>query len=263
MKPTFFSLLFFFVLGCSPGKNNETGADSTQAVTGAVVMKASAPIDPAKTSTPHFPTYSGEIFTEIENEASITRELLTLLSQYENKKFAAVKSRYSIIYQVENDYDNSTESAERKETKTWYYDSVAQLRAYTSEYKSDVDSTTTIYLFTNEKLTAAYMDNFWSGQDSGIRRERALNSQCPSCGVEVNLDNSDPLKILDNKHISYLSDTFFKDHKELLSDLKNPTVIKSKGDDRIINMQKSWDNKPYTIEYAINESLYNKLTTGN
>ncbi len=264
------AIFFFFALiifGCSSGiKDEASPADSTRVVTDSAIVVASnpvePPIDPAETAALSFPTYSGEVFTEIEHEAAITRALLTLLGQYEMEKVVRIKSNSTITYMATNDYDDSKSKAVITETKTWYYNSARQLRAFMSAHKSDTDSTTTIYLFSDDKMIGAYQDNFYRGQDSGVTRGRWVSSKCPECGVYIQLNSQPVVTTMDETSFAAMSAKFFDDYNNMLNDLKRTAISRSKGHDILLTAEKAFDDTPYKLNYTANQSVYSKLLKG-
>jgi hypothetical protein len=231
------TLILSVVVSCTPIKNNETAVDSTQhapdTLAKAIPIAVEPPIDISKTSSPNFPAYSDTIFTEDESEAAITKDLITLLREYKTRKLVKIKSTYSMTYSVGNDGDDSTEDATRTETKTWYYDINRKLSAYTLTSKDayvqrDVndgservsDQKTTIYLFTNEQLTAVYDDHESTNQIFYSDKERIVIAQCPACGVTISEDTStsEGTKVspIDQAHVTELSKLFFEEYKKCL-----------------------------------------------
>jgi hypothetical protein len=279
MKTTssLFTLILFVVVSCTPLKNNETAVDSTQhapdTVAKAIPIAVEPPIDISKTSSPKFPTYSDKIFTEDESEVAITKDLVTLLHEYETRKFVKIKSTYSMTYPVGNDGDDSTEDATRTETKTWYYDINRKLSAYTLTSKDayvqrDVNDgservsnqKTTIYFFANEQLAAVY-DDYESHDQIGISdKERIIIAQCPACGVKISEDTSTSegakTSPIDQAHVTELSKLFFEEYKKMLVDLQGTRIERISGDNCLFSVQKPWDDKAYMLNYSSNQSMY-------
>ncbi len=277
MKPILYFLVFLVALSCAPGKNNETTVDSTQhapdTIAKAIPIAVEPPIDISKTSSPKFPTYSDKIFTEDESEAAITTELMTLLHEYEAKKFVKIKSTYSITYQVGNDGDDSTEDATQTETKTYYYDINRKLSAYTHTSKDayvqrsvedgserTISQKTTIYLFADEQLAAVYDDYESNGQIFYSNKERIVITQCPACGVNTSesTSTSEGVKAspIDQAHVTELSKLFFEEYKKMLIDLQGARIEKISGDNCLFSVQKPWDDKAYILNYSSNQSIY-------
>jgi hypothetical protein len=296
MKTTssLFTLILFVVVSCTPIKNNETAAGSTQnEVTDTVTTQieetaTSSPSDESVQSSSidetvqfsptvetaetfsgtnnKFPTYSGEVFTKDSLEDVTTKALVELLNQYDLQKLESVNSNYVVTYKVGNDGDDSTVDGKTTESKTWYHDSKGQLSAYTltseSEAYDRVDDKKTInYLFVNGQLAAVYSYHLSIVQIYFFDREKIMVSQCPDCGVKITDEGSAPtLSKINQADVSQLTDEFFKEYDELLKDLKSSTNQKLIGDRYFLKKQKTWDDQVvYTVKYDIDQTLYNRL----
>jgi hypothetical protein len=284
-------------LSCSSGKNSETAVDSTQNVMDTVNVSASPSIVTPTNYSPeparNFPSFSQDAITENELENSITEALTEMLNQYDTAKYRTIKGDYSVYYQRPSDYDESTMDASETETETWYFDIDNNLKAYTREYVVRVGSSvnnpnsgsnigeneTTIYLFSNNSsedptIVGAY-NNKNTNYDMAIStKERIVTSKCPKCGVSLDLGNNptdfdsgtanptDKVEVIEQKYVSGLSLNFLSRYSALLNWLKDVEVKKS-DEDYTAKEELTHGETPYTVDYTIEKSLFEKLVKGN
>jgi len=270
MKLTYLILLPSLLVGCHTNKKEsqvsadtisvsiDTGSTSKQSM----VVPVEPPISAGLTFTPKLPTYTDEIFTDDSLESSSTNALIVKLHEFKKEKYAKATCTYSFTIQVGNDYDESTSDFTMSEQKTWYFDADRNLRAYISEQQSDSDTSTTIYLMENNKMVACYEDDFYGGQISGIRRLRVVISQCPSCGVSVDLSNATPAEILNESGTQYLEGSMNKEYQQLQDICKRSTNMQITKNGYSLRETLRLDETPYTVKCDFDQSLYNKLVNG-
>lgn len=273
MKSHILLLLAGLTIGCTQTKSDSqtsmvdsvsvsVSVDSTTAES-TIITPAEPPIKPELMAAPELPAFSEETFTDDSLESVFINALISQLKEFEKGRYVTATSTYAFTYQVGNDYDESTSDASMREKKTWYFDANRNLRAVTSEHQSDTDSTTIIYLVDGDKLTACYHDNFYSGQDSGIHRKRIVVSNCPTCGVFIDLSSYKPSTKLDKSEVAYAESLMIKDYEQL-QDICNRSVNmqKTKTGFRLSEKLK-FGETPYTALFEFHESLYNKLIKTN
>jgi hypothetical protein len=284
----FYSLSFLIItLSCSPAKNNETAVDSTQNVIDTVNVSSSpsivTPINYSPAPARNFPSFSQDAITENELENTIVQALTEMLNQYDTAKYRTIKGDYSVYYQRPSDYDESTMDASETETETWYFDIDNNLKAYTREYVVRVgssvnnpnsgsnigESETTIYLFSNSSsedptLVAVYNDKDVYYDFATSSKKRAVTSKCPKCGVSLSYENepTNDVEVLEQDYISILSINFLARQEVLFAWLKEAEVKKD-GENYIAKEELTKGETPYSADYTIEKSLFEKLVKGN
>jgi hypothetical protein len=278
----FYSLSFLIItLSCSPAKNNETAVDSTVVATDTTPAYTPPVYHPGPAR--NFPSFSQYAITENELENSITEALTEMLNQYDTGKYRTIKRDYSVYYKEPSDDDESTMDASETETKTWYFDSDNNLKAYTLEYAVKVGSSvndpnngsnigedeTTIYLFSNSSsedptLIAIYNDKSVSYDFATSSKKRAVTSKCPKCGISLSYESepTNDVEVLEQNDISSLLINFLAEQDALFAWLKE-AEIKKDGENYIAKEELTHGETPYSADYTIDESLFEKLVKGN
>jgi hypothetical protein len=284
----FYSLSFLIItLSCSSGKNNETTVGSTQnildTINASVSSSTATPTNYSPAPARNFPSFSQYAITENELENSITEDLTEMLNQYDTGKYRMIKRDYSVYYKEPSNDDESTMDANDTETETWYFDSANELKAYTSEYSVKIgssvydpnsgskigESETTIYLFSNSSsedptLVAVYNDKDVYYDFATSSKKRAVTSKCPKCGVSLSYENepTNDVEVLEQDYISILSINFLARQEVLFAWLKEAEVKKD-GENYIAKEELTKGETPYSADYTIDESLFEKLVKGN
>ena len=207
-------------------------------------------------------TYFEQTFTEDERESAVTQDLMEMLRQYEDGKYLTIKNEYSVSYQEEvdaNEFMNVHESIR----KTWFYDSLNNLRCFTMDYQYRVgnegfSTTSTIYLSAGDSLVAAYEDGDESIQVASKTRIRLVAKRCPDCGTSTNAAMSDTYQVipLDDSILRKISKDFFKDNDPNFSWLTQLKVNREGDDYTITQEEPGVKNAPRTVAYTINRYLF-------
>jgi hypothetical protein len=289
MKPIPYCLLILIVLSCAPGKDNHTAVDSTVVATDTTLAYTPPQYHPAPAR--NFPLFSSYPVTENEQEVSITDALTELLNQYDTAKYKTIKSEYTVYYKVASDYEGDSLDTSETETKTWYYSTTHELKAYSVAFEEKVGSSvynpsseskigrseTIIYLFSSNSpedpaLVGVYKDKDTYYDNSISEKTRIITSKCPQCGVSFSYDSesTDEVEVLEQEYVSGLSTAFFEEYNSLLIFLKSAEM--KKDNENYVAKEELAHVKPgsdysidytYTVDYTINETLYKKLLKGN
>jgi hypothetical protein len=290
MKPLLPFILFLlpFVFGCKPEKKDRPSADSTQiaADTSAVeetsyVQSSNSTYTPPPSSL--FPEYSESTYTEDPNETVVSEKLARLIEKYDFKDYLTITRDYAYGYKKEigpEEYDDVSES----ETKTWFFDSLYNLRAYTRNFSylqgsEGYSNATTIYLFSNDSLIAAYKDEDESVEEAYKIHTRIMASTCPECGVRTSAHMSDIFNpsILVKSDLVEMSEYFNKEYKAVINWMKySETPRKDESGYRLTEKATyegyptdgsgapyTEDDVPYNIEYVLSPGLFEKLIKDN
>ena len=231
MKTILFILLGVLAMGCtsSPKRSGQVKTDSLAAV----VVIVDTTFDVSFGLRPVFPKYSGRIFTDDENEATITPLLDSILDEYSHHNYFSIKTGGMM----------------------WHFDQNHSLRVVTEELKDNSYKDISIYLFANSQFVASYRDVDMRGQDNQTNKERIITSQCPTCGVSFNLVSYDTLvNVVSEGRIKELSDYYFKETIELLDWIAKAKVTKQEGRNLYFERE-----SPYKALYTVNSELYNKF----
>jgi hypothetical protein len=284
MRYYFWILYISIVSGCSTAKKEDTVIDSTSVVIDSItpgslevlqeVIQPTNEPEPFSGQTENFPIFFLKPLTTDSIEAQITNELATLIQAYDTISYYKIISNYTwerecLYWGQLGESFKGIES--ETETNTWFFDESFQLKAYSSEFKSEPVypfTKTILYLLLNDSLLA--VSEYWLSEDevavSGY--DRIIASRCPTCGIAsqlVEFGSSGEVQYLDSVAIITRQKEFSQSMSLLLKTLKSQK-INTKADDFDLtltiqrskegNTQNSSKTIKYPVTFTISKELY-------
>lgn len=209
-------------------------------------------IDSLALVAPEFSFYAQTLSVD-NREAKIVHKLAQQIELFNEERYAIIKMSYT--------HADAVMMGNVVENETWYYNANRQLCAFSSTYKSERTSMTSLYLCKDGALLDVISDSEF--QDEGPRAYtsvRIVSSLCPLCGLNLSKEeeNDNPdyqISVLDESEVDKYSRDFFTKHEDML-----------KGFGGIINVIK--DGERYsafvfvnsdTIKYSVDPNLVNKF----
>jgi hypothetical protein len=255
------------ILSCTPTKNNETAADSTQSI---VIDTVATQIEESSTSSATVET--AELLSDIIKDslvAEMSNRMTELAQAYDTIQYTLIKSSYSwqrpyCYPSQEGPCIDGVETEE--ETKEWLFDRFNKLRSYSLTMKSGGNETTmsSLYLLSNDSLIAVSerkVDNSTGGVTSHVT---ILAAKCPHCGITA-IKYGDA-SYINEKELAARQQEFYESMPELISTLKAGRK-KAKWEDDYdfifsINRTKEGDadekseDITYPVEFRVSKEVY-------
>jgi len=292
MNKIYYVSFLLVTLSCSPVKNNETAAESTQTIasdSAATQFEEMSNIqstdesvqssskgeteEPFSGITNNFPEMSMTTLTSDSLEVEINNRMGKLLQAYDTMQYATVTSSYS----WERPYCYPSQDGPcimgvetESETKKWFFDQFNQLRGYSIISEGNETTPSSIlYLFSNESLIAL-SEYRVDDSDAGtfVDQVRALASSCPRCGMAASTfvgQLNGEVKYLNENDLAAKQQEFYESMPELISILKaGRKKAKEDGDDFVfsVNRTKAGNTEEkskaitYPVEYRVTKDLY-------
>jgi hypothetical protein len=262
VKPTLFNLLFLMTLSCTPVKNNETVADSTQNIvkdsTASQIEETStsSSIDESiqsssidETSEPfsgitnNFPEFSMAVLTNDSLEVEINNRMGQLLQVYDTMQYATVMSSYSWErphYVPAQDGEGSMDTEREGEKKTWFFDRFNRLKGYSMSLANDFTRKSVVYLFSNDSLIAVSEQQEYLDEGNVIEHLTILASQCPNCGLATTNNGGGQVNYLNEKDLAFTQNEFNDSMTELINILKaGRKKAMEDGDDFVFSVNRT------------------------
>ena len=293
VKLIVYSLLFLFIISCTPSKNSETATESTlKGIADTVetqVEESSTPLaeelvpysatDETVSSfsgiTQNFPEVSLAVLTNDSLEIQINNRMAELIQAYDTLDYQKITASYvwERPYCSQGQEGPCTMTVEKaEETKTWFFDRNHQLRVFSKQYKINTSGNyeqSTLYLFSGDSMIAIH-ENTEDGTDAGllIDQLRIVQSSCPKCGMSAsNFEGSI------NGGVSYLNENdlnnkereFYQSMPELISILKaGRKKATEDGDDFIFTVNRTEEGKAeekskaitFPVTFRVTQNLY-------
>jgi hypothetical protein len=221
MNKIYYLTSLIILLSCSPAKNNETAADSTQNI---VTDTVAAHIEESSTSSPTVET--AELLSDITKDslvAEMTNRMTELAQAYDTIQYNLITSSYSwerpyCYPSQEGPCIDGTEADE--ETKEWLFDRFNRLRSYSRKMKSAGNETTisSLYLFSNDSLIAV-SERKVDNSDGGVTSQvTILAGKCPRCGITA-IEYGDA-SYINEEELAAKQQEFYESMPELINALK-------------------------------------------
>ena len=210
------------------------------------------PIEPSALAAPAFSFYAQTLSTD-KRETEMVNKLSQLIQQSGKEKFVTMERSYI--------YDDPVVMGKINEIETWYYNANRELSAFSSTYKSERTTMSSLYLCGEGKVLALSSDNEF--QDEGPRAYtsiRIVSSLCPHCGLNLSLEEESEqegyqVTELGQSDLDQFSNDFFNKHNDMLKIFGEINTI-TKMEDRfsafvLVNSD--------TIKYSIDANLITKF----
>ncbi len=281
MKSLLFPVLLLTIAACSFDKKETASNGGTTPATDSLTIEKKAPetiVTPdvvVKPQRNNFHPEREEPLTKDGVEVATSQALAEILTQYDTGTYRKIRKEYTM-------YIESPKS-DTWEYQTWYFDSQNNLRAYERKREEKVGydyratvvySISAIYFFSTSQDSVATLVGVYSDEKrSEIKtfsskkrmltskvKERIVADNCPQCGVNLMLD-FDPrteykVTVIDQKRISGLSETFFKEYNDVLKWLKNNELTYGNFNNRTAKEELTDGSNPYTVNYSVDSQLY-------
>lgn len=259
-------------LGCASDKKESTASDSTNVVTDTTLVTQESDVytetssessEPEAEEPPppkNFPAFSAALEGD-----KLEQSLIDLLKEYDAKDYYSIRNEYSVSYRAEVGPDEEADITVN-ENKVWLYDSAFRLRAfirryfYDNGYGIDKKEISRTCLFDGDSIIAIYED------DGPYKHTRILRSSCPTCGVSFD----SPVRYdteyfyLREGGFFTISREFYTDYNNVINFLKKAKIKKvrtpdDEGEEYTLTQDLEIVNVPYTVEYFMDITLYEKL----
>ena len=260
------------LLACASPKTEETAQDSVATVTDSIpVTEAALPVteedDSPSISVPaNFPTFDSFSYHEDGLEKQVMDTLAALFEKFNTMELNTLRCLRTETYQVESDYEESTEEVSDTETETWYFEpGTNAIIAYSADFRSAYLDKTTIYLVRNGEVYATYYDAYQKGQETISTKRRGVLSLCPNCGVQLDdpdFNKENPITVLDQDDMFQATSDYASSFSYMLDQNWNGGREFDHAVDHYLTSAEgvTADGHAYTEEVVMDDAVYDHFT---